>query len=82
MQGKKYYQEKIFTSFQLSNHVPEYNFYRRLNAAIDLDFLYHKTCYYYGACGQKSIDPVVFKTCKIRDEIQFIGIESLLKLFI
>ena len=66
MQGKKYYQEKIFTSFQLSNHVPEYNFYRRLNAAIDLDFLYRKTCYYYGACGQKSIDPVVFfKLCLV-----------------
>jgi len=47
MQGKKEYQEKLFSSFQLSDRVPETNFYRRLKEVLHLDFLY-------------SIDPVVF----------------------
>lgn len=64
MQGKKHYQEKMFTSFQLSERVPEENFYRRLKEALDLDFLYPLTQKFYGQSGQKSIDPVVFfKLC-------------------
>lgn len=66
MQGKKHYQEKIFTSFQLSEHIPENNFYRRLKEALDLGFLYNSTQSYYGKCGQDSIDPVVFyKLCLV-----------------
>ena len=60
MQGKKQYQEKLFVSFQLSDHVPEDNFYRRLKEIIDFSFLYKTTARYYGKEGQKSIDPVVF----------------------
>jgi len=60
MQGKKVFQEKLFTNFQLSHRVPENNFYRRLKQALDLNFLYKETQQYYGNCGQKSIDPVVF----------------------
>lgn len=60
MQGKKQYQEKLFVSFQLSDHVPEDNFYRRLKEIIDFSFLYKMTARYYGKEGQKSIDPVVF----------------------
>jgi len=60
MQGKKHYQEKLFTHFQLSDRIPESNFYRRLHQALDLQFLYVLTKEYYGSCGQKSIDPVVF----------------------
>ena len=30
MQGKKDYQEKLFAHFQLSDRVPQHNFYRRL----------------------------------------------------
>ena len=60
MQGKKHYQEKLFVNFQLSNHVPEENFYRRLKELIDLRFLYKTTAVYYGSEGQKSLDPVVF----------------------
>ena len=48
------------TFCQLSDHVPEDNFYRRLNQIIDFKFLYKKTAKYYGTEGQKSIDPVVF----------------------
>ena len=60
MQGKKDYQEKLFMSFRLSDHVPLTNFYRRLKSVLDLHFLYELTSPYYGKSGQKSIDPVVF----------------------
>ena len=66
MQGKKDYQEKLFAHFQLSDRVPKNNFYRRLKEVLDLDFLYPLTKIYYGASGQKSIDPVVFfKLCLV-----------------
>ncbi|MEX0273636.1 MAG: transposase, partial [Flavobacteriaceae bacterium] len=66
MQGKKDYQEKLFTDFRLSDCVPEGNFYRRLKGALDLDFLYRSTKGFYGSSGQKSIDPVVFfKLCLV-----------------
>lgn len=66
MQGKKHYQEKLFSSFQLSSRVPETNFYRRLSGVLDLSILYKLTKTYYGDCGQKSIDPVVFfKLCLV-----------------
>jgi transposase len=60
MQGKKVYQEKLFTNFQLSRHVPENNFYRRLKDNIDLRFLTSQAKKYYGGEGQKSIDTEVF----------------------
>lgn len=60
MQGKKQYAEKLFTSFQLSNHVPPDNFYRLLKGSLDLQWLYKSTKNYYGTEGQKSIDPAVF----------------------
>ena len=66
MQGKKDYQEKLFAQFQLSERVPEHNFYRRLKGVLDLEFLYKLTRPYYGESGQKSIDPVVFfKLCLV-----------------
>jgi transposase len=60
MQGKKHYQEKLFTNFQLSDRVPGDNIYRKLKEILDLQFLYAATSKYYGRDGQKSIDPVVF----------------------
>jgi len=60
MQGKKNYQEKLFVTFQLSDYVPEDNFYRKLKDLLDLGFLYKSTAECYGLEGQKSIDPVVF----------------------
>jgi hypothetical protein len=39
MQGKKEYQEQLFVSFQLSDHAPKNNFYRRLKAVLDIDHL-------------------------------------------
>jgi len=60
MQGKKQYSEQLFKSFQLSDRVPEDNFYRRLKELLDLRWLYAATKKYYGTEGQQSIDPVVF----------------------
>ena len=60
MQGKKHFTEKLFTSFQLSDRVPEDNFYRRLKELLDLRWLYKATKKYYGTEGQQSIDPMVF----------------------
>jgi len=66
MQGNKVYEEKLFSNFQLSQRVPKENFYRRLKEVLDLTFLYKQTKAYYGTCGQKSIDPVVFyKLCLV-----------------
>jgi transposase len=60
MQGRKPFEEKLFTNFQLSDRVPADNFYRRLKETLDLRFLYKTTAEYYGSEGQESIDPVVF----------------------
>lgn len=60
MQGKKHYKEKLFTTFQLSSHIPADNFYRRLKESLDLQWLYKSTKHYYGREGQQSIDPIVF----------------------
>jgi len=50
----------------LEQLVPPDNFYRRLNKAIELHWLYKATEKYYGQEGQESIDPVVFfKICMI-----------------
>lgn len=60
MQGRKSYQEKLYTNFQLSDRIPADNFYRKLNSALDLHFVYDRTKRYYGTEGQESIDPLVF----------------------
>ena len=60
MQGKKHYTEQLFKSFQLSQRVPEDNFYRRLKDLLNLQWLYKETKKYYGTDGQQSIDPIVF----------------------
>ena len=44
------------------HRVPENNFYRRLKAVLNLEYLYQLTKEYYGDSGQKSIDPVVLYT--------------------
>jgi transposase len=60
MQGRKRFLEKTRLSFKLSERVPPHNIYRRLKELLKLDFLYELTAPYYGKCGQKSIDAVVF----------------------
>ncbi|MEN8120541.1 MAG: transposase [Bacteroidota bacterium] len=66
MQGRKIYQEKLFTKFRLSQRIPKNNFYRRLKKILKLNFLYEETKDYYAQVGQKSIDPIVFfKLCLV-----------------
>ena len=66
MQGKKPYEEKLFTTFRLSEHIPDDNFYRRLRSALDLRFLYKETRAFYGRTGNPGLDPVVFaKLCLV-----------------
>jgi transposase len=60
MQGRKEYQERLFLNFQLSDRIPEDNFYRRLKQAVNWDFIPQATRRYYGTEGQQSIDPIVF----------------------
>lgn len=60
MQGRKAFEEKLFTNFQLSDRVPADNFYRKLKESLDLRFLRKTTSHYYGTEGQESIDPIVF----------------------
>lgn len=60
MQGRKVYQPKMMYQVQLHDLVPVDNFYRKLDAALDLNFMYSATSQYYGKEGQDSIDPVVF----------------------
>ncbi len=66
MQGNKEFSPKLFYQTSLEDLVPTNNFYRRLDQALDLNFLYSSTKKYYGDEGQKSIDPVVFfKICLV-----------------
>ena len=67
MQGKKKYQEKLFTTIQLSRRIPSNNYYRRLKRNIDFNFIYKLTESLYGKKGKESLDPIVFfKLCFIR----------------
>lgn len=67
MQGKKNYEEKLFTSIQLSKRIPSNNLYRRLKKNIDFNFIYKLTKSLYGKRGKESLDPIVFfKLCLIR----------------
>jgi transposase len=66
MQGRKEITPKIMYQVNLNILVPQENFYRLLDKALDLSFLYKATQKYYGTEGQESIDPVVFfKICLV-----------------
>lgn len=73
MQGKKQLQPKMLYTVTLEQMVPADNFYRRLNKALHLDWLYAATKDYYGSEGQESIDPVVFFKMCIVGYINAIG---------
>jgi len=66
MQGRKEFKPKLLYLLHLDDLVSADNYYRQLDQALDLDFLYKATLDYYGDEGQESIDPVVFiKICLI-----------------
>ncbi|MFN7436463.1 MAG: IS1182 family transposase, partial [Bacteroidota bacterium] len=60
MQGRKDLSPKIMYQVHLDMLVSQDNFYRKLDAALNLHFLYKATSKYYGSEGNESIDPVVF----------------------
>jgi transposase len=60
MQGRKDFTPKMLYQVHLNNLVPQDNFYRQLDSALNLHFIYAATAKYYGSEGQESIDPVVF----------------------
>ncbi|MGK2863739.1 MAG: IS1182 family transposase [Chitinophagaceae bacterium] len=68
MQGKEQYQEKLFNGFQLSERVPATNFYRRLKAALHLDFF--KLCL-VGYLENIPSDRKLIDHCTMRLDILF-----------
>jgi transposase len=60
MVGKRKQFKKTCPSVLIETYVPKNNFYHRIKQLLNLDFLYQAVTPYYGKCGQKSIDPVVF----------------------
>jgi transposase len=60
MVGYRTYPAAKTFSLDLENLIPKNNLYRQLKQLLDLSFLYQAVEPYYGKCGQKSIDPVVF----------------------
>ncbi|MBN2746041.1 MAG: transposase [Bacteroidales bacterium] len=78
MQGRKQYEEKLFTQVQLTRRIPKDNFYRQLKRNLKTKHIYKLTEQYYGNKGKKSLDPVVyFKLCFIKKHE---GLSSDLKL--
>lgn len=61
MRGKKELTQKMFYQFSLEQNVPENHLLRRLDAILNLDFIYQKTEGLYGYNGNVSVDPVVVK---------------------
>jgi transposase len=53
MQGRKELTPKMLYQVHLQDLIPEYNFYRLLDKAIDFQFLYKATAQYYGEEGQE-----------------------------
>lgn len=60
MVGKRKQFTNTCPSLIAETYVPKNNFYRRIKQLLNLNFLYQVVAPYYGKCGQKSIDPVVF----------------------
>ncbi|MFV0180505.1 transposase [Empedobacter falsenii] len=55
MQGRKEFTPQLFYELSLDRLVPPDNFYRHVNQALDLHFLYKSTQKYYGSQSQESI---------------------------
>src|SRR5688500_18737254 len=60
MVGKRKPFNKNCLTQDIEDYIPKNNFYRHLKPLLELTFLYKAVAPYYGKCGQKSVDPVVF----------------------
>lgn len=59
MQGRKVLEQKLFYSFSIEAAVPEDNFYRKLERAVDLSWVRQRVAECYSDIGRHSIDPEV-----------------------
>ena len=60
MLGEKEFVAKLFYGFSLEKVVPEDDFYRKLEARVDLSWARPKVAHYFSDVGRPSIDPEVF----------------------
>ena len=60
MLGEKKFVPKLFYGFSLEKIVPEDDFYRKLEARVDLSWVRPKVAHCYSDVGRPSIDPEVF----------------------
>jgi len=61
MQGRKQYEQPLFTMVNLAEMIPENHLLVRIDRAINLDFIYELTSELYCSYnGRPSIDPVMF----------------------
>jgi transposase len=60
MVGKRKQFDNTCPSLIVDTYVPNNNFYRQIKQLLNLEFLYQAVAPYYGKCGHKSLDPVVF----------------------
>lgn len=74
MLGHKAREFRQYTTVSLDDLIPEDNFYRQVEACIDLSFVRDLVSGYYADNGRPSIDPVVF--CKLQVIAFFEGIRS------
>ena len=65
MQGKKVYQEKLFSNFRLSRRVSPTNFYRRLKEVLDLSFLYKKQKTTMAHVGKRALTRLCSLSCDL-----------------
>ena len=79
MQGKKDHSSKLYYNVTLEKLVPTNHIIRKIDEALDLDFLYKDTEQFYSHEGKPSIDPVVL--FKIYIIGYFFGISSERQLF-
>jgi len=60
MQGNKQFTPKIYYALNLADMVPTGNFYRKLDAELDLSWVRQATARFYSKEGRPGIDPIVF----------------------
>ncbi|WP_286484440.1 hypothetical protein [Empedobacter sp. 225-1] len=60
MQGREEFTPQLFYELSLERLVPPDNFYRRVNQALDLHFLYKSTQKYYDSQSQESINKPLY----------------------
>ncbi|MEW8200443.1 MAG: hypothetical protein AB2777_22695 [Candidatus Thiodiazotropha endolucinida] len=80
MQGRTQFQAELFHTVNLDDFVPQEHQLRKIDAVLDLDFVYELTCPLYCTDnGRTSIDPVLFFRMQIIGYLYGIKSESFVK---